>query len=126
MAVGQGLHQGPAGFAVAANQMEGRGDPADPPGETPLHDGAMEGAVLEQGDEGADGVDPGHHGGVDGQTDPEPLGIGKGVWDLAETDGRGRVAHQVEGVEDAHGRGGVARGVLAWNQRQPGDGHARR
>jgi len=107
-----------ARLAAAADQVEGLLEMADAAGEAVGGQRVLEALVLEQGDQGDDGVGPGNHGQVDADGYPQALGVGEGVRDFAEADGRRRVADEVEGVEEAERRGRQPFGGDAGNQRQ--------
>jgi hypothetical protein len=110
------------GLPVAGQQQERLAEPLHLAGEVLQRQGVPEGPVLQQGQQGADRVRPGHDRGVDADDDPQPLGGAEGVRQLAEADRRGGVAHEVERVEEAQPVR-PALGVLAGHQGQPQDAH---
>ena len=90
-----------ASFAVAAHQVEGLAQSPHRSHEALHRDRLAQAAVGEQVEHRAERVGPADHGQVDADDHPQPLLVGEGVGDLAETDrGRG-VADEVEGVEEA-------------------------
>ena len=76
--------------------------------------------ILKQGQQGTDGIDPHDDGKEDGEGHPETLGIGERVGDLAEADGAGHEADEIEGVKEIH-TPDIAGIVLSWDQHQPQD-----
>jgi hypothetical protein len=91
-------------LAAAADQVERLLEQADAAGEAVGGQRVLEALVLEQGDQGDHRIGPADHGQVDADSHPQALGVGEGVGDFAETDGRRRVADEIEGVEEAERR----------------------
>jgi hypothetical protein len=58
--------------------------------------------VLDQADDRAQGVEPGHHAGIERDDAPHALGLAEGVGQLAETGGGRRVGEKIEGMEETH------------------------
>ncbi|KFB68566.1 MAG: hypothetical protein CAPSK01_001962 [Candidatus Accumulibacter vicinus] len=107
-----------AGLATAADDVEGFAELADAAREAAGQQHLLEALVLHQRQQADDRVRPADDREVDRRRHPHPLGIGKGVRQLAETDRRRRVADEVEGVEEAHRRRRPAFGVDPGHQRQ--------
>jgi len=96
-----------SGLADAADDIEGRADLVDAPGEPGDLDGVLEALVLKQRQDIDQRIRPGGDRGVDGQGHPHPLQGVVGVRHLAESDGRGRETDDVERVEDREWRAGA-------------------
>ena len=108
------------GFAVAAHQVERLPQVLNLLPEALQPHGVAEVLVLQQRQQHADRIGPADHRQVDTENHPQPLRLGEGVGNFAETDGGRGVAHEVEGVQEAHPDGRTV-GIRAGDQGQPGD-----
>ena len=77
MPVGKAAHQCTAGFATAADNVEGRLLTADTAGKFTLDERLTESPVLNQRQQVADGIKPDHYRSIEREGDPKPLSVCK-------------------------------------------------
>ncbi len=77
---------------------------------------------MQQGNNGADGEQPGNNREVNADHGPQALARGKRVGHFAEADGAAGVADHVKGLEKTHAPG-VALVVHAWDQGEADGGN---
>ena len=97
------------GPPVADEQQERLAHPGHLVRELLQGPGLAERPALEQRQQRADGVRPADHRQVDRDGHPQPLLLGERVGQLAEADGGGGVAHEVERVEQRSAGAGCRR-----------------
>lgn len=107
-----------AGLAGARDDIEGLAQAIDAPGESCLPQGILEGALLNQRQDVHQRIRPADHRQIDGHGHPDALSRGIGLRDLAETNGGAGITHHIEGIEQAHRRGGIPIAVDARDQAQ--------
>ncbi len=113
-AVQRVAHQA-SGLTVAADEVEGLAQPPHRAREALDGEGLLQVAVGQQREHAAQRVSPADHRQVDADRHPQPLLVGEGVGNLAETDRGGGVADEVEGMEEAQVLN-LAFRIDAWRQ----------
>ncbi len=120
---GDFTHELRARVAVAADQCERLHQPGDAAAEAVPGDHALEHRIADDAHNGANRVEPADHQQVQTDHHPKALGLIEAGGQLAEPDGRGGVAHEVEGMEEVHAIGlAGGRGALDEHQPEHGDG----
>jgi hypothetical protein len=75
---------------------------SDLPGKQVAGQGGTKGLVIDQRENGAQGIGPANHRHVDDHNHPAALLLTEGIRYFAKADGGGGVAHHIESVKDAH------------------------
>src|SRR5690606_31381808 len=104
-AIGQGAGQHAPGVAVTADQVEGFVQIAHQARQPCAAQGSAVGRVLQQGDDGTDGKQPGNDSQVNTDHGPHALGLGEGIGHFPETYGAARITDNIERFEEAHAPG---------------------